>query len=76
MNPHDPGTLVEAATTAHRPAARDGELRFHPAFLDLDAAGREALFAATSAQRTLEAALDPQGLSSTARAVLRRLGRP
>lgn len=65
--------LVEQATTAHRPTGPGGELRFHPAFHDLDAAGREQLFAATQLQRTLERALDPQGLSSTARAVLARL---
>ena len=66
--------LVEAATTAKRPSDPSGELRFHPAFLDLDPAGREALFAATATQRRLEAAVAPTGLSSTVRAVLARLG--
>lgn len=65
--------LVEQATTAHRPLGPGGELRFHPAFHDLDAAGREELFAATQLQRALERALDPQGLSTTAHAVLARL---
>ncbi len=69
----DRDLLVEAAVSAHRPAPGDGELRFHPAFFDLDAAGREALYAATCAQRALERATDPAGLSATARAVLQRL---
>lgn len=65
--------LVEQATTAHRPLGPGGELRFHPAFHDLDARGREELFAATQLQRTLERALDSAGLSTTARAVLARI---
>jgi len=65
--------LVEQATTAHRPLGPGGELRFHPAFHDLDDAGREELFVATQRQRTLERALDPAGLSTTARAVLARI---
>ena len=68
--------LVEAAVSAHRPGDPSGELRFHPAFHDLDAAGREALFAATWRQRAIERALDPAGLSSTTHAVLARLRRP
>ena len=48
-------------------ARREDFLRF------LDAAGREELFAATQLQRALERALDPQGLSTTAHAVLARL---
>lgn len=74
MNSDERDLLVEAATTAKRPPDPSGELRFHPAFFDLDPAGREALFAATAAQRRLEAAVASSGLSSTARAVLARLG--
>ncbi|MEZ6036509.1 MAG: hypothetical protein R3F29_03440 [Planctomycetota bacterium] len=69
----DQQRLVEQATTAHRPLGPGGELRFHPAFHDLDAAGREELFAATGLQRMLERALDAQGLSTTGRAVLARI---
>jgi hypothetical protein len=65
--------LVEAAVTAHRAPDPGGELRFHPAFHDLDAAGREALFVATCRQRALERALARDGLSATARCVLRRI---
>ena len=62
--------LISAATTAHR--ARDAEGRLIPssAWLDLDEAGRLEAFAATRRQRALEAARDPEALSSTARAVL------
>ena len=72
MNADD---LVEAAVTAHRPPSPRGEVLFHPAFLDLDVAGRERLFDVTSRQRALERALDPRGLSTTATAVLSRLRR-
>ena len=65
-------TLIEAATTAWRPRSPSGEIRAHPAWADLDAAGR---LAAYKAVRRLEAARDPDGLSTTARAVLARLGR-
>jgi len=47
-----------------------------PAWLDLDEAGRHEAFDATAAQRALEAASDPGGLSATARAVLGRIRRP
>jgi len=65
--------LVEAALTPHRPPATDGSVRFHPAFFDLDATGREELFAAALRQRQLEAAASPDGLSATGHAVLRRI---
>ena len=65
--------LIEAALSPHRPTAPDGQLRFHPAFFDLDAGGREALFTAGLRQRRLEAAAASDGLSATARAVLRRV---
>lgn len=68
----DSERLVEAAVSAHRESAA-GELRFHAAFHDLDAAGREELFLATWRQRRLEQALAADGLSTTARAVLARL---
>ena len=65
--------LVAAATTAWRPRGAGGEVRAHPAWHDLDAAGRAEAFEATRLQRALEAALDGEGLSSTARAVLARI---
>lgn len=65
--------LVEQALSAHRPPASDGTVRFHPAFFDLDAAGREDLFAASLQQRALEAIAAADGLTATARAVLARI---
>jgi len=68
--------LVEAAAGAYRPRRPDGAVGTSPAWHDLDAAGREEAFAAATLSRRLEAALEPEGLSSTARSVLRRLRRP
>jgi hypothetical protein len=67
--------LVEAAATAYRPRDPDGTVRAHPAWYDLDAQGREEAFAAAVEARRLERALDPEGLSSSAKAVLGRLTR-
>jgi hypothetical protein len=64
--------LVEQVATAHRPRALD-ELRYHPAWHDLDAAGRQRAFDLARALRPLEAALDDDGLSTTARAVLNKI---
>jgi hypothetical protein len=61
--------LVEQVAGAWRPPTRD-ELRYHPGWHDLDAAARERAFDLASALRPLEAALDGDGLSTTARAVL------
>lgn len=63
--------LIEAVASAHRARDPRGELRFHPAWHDLDEAGRMAAADAALEQRQLEAALDADGLSTTARAVLR-----
>jgi hypothetical protein len=67
--------LVEAATTAWRPRDAAGTIRRHPAWADLDPEGRRAAYAATVRARALEAAVDPDGLSTTARAVLGRIRR-
>jgi hypothetical protein len=65
--------LVEEAASAWRPRGVDA-VRPHPAWADLDSAGRIEVYELTRVLRRLEAALDPEGLSTTARAVLRRLG--
>jgi hypothetical protein len=65
--------LVEAAAAAHRARRPGGGVATSPAWHDLDAAGREEAFAAAALSRRLEAALDPEGLSSTTRAVLARI---
>lgn len=68
----DEDLLIEEVAGAYRPAARD-ELRYHPAWHDLGPEGRERAFQRARALRELEAALDPDGLSTTARAVLARI---
>jgi hypothetical protein len=74
MTPEEKELLIEQVAGAHRPAARD-ELRYHPAWHDLDADGRTRAFARARALREAEAALDPRGLSTTAKAVLAKLRR-
>jgi hypothetical protein len=64
--------LVEEAAGAWRQAGR-GEVRSHPAWADLDTPGRLEVYEITRVLRRLEAALDSDGLSTTARAVLARL---
>lgn len=66
-------TLVEATLSAHRDRDLDGNLRFHPAFHDLDDAGRRIAFASALRARAIEASMDPEGLSPTVRAVLARI---
>jgi hypothetical protein len=73
----DPGqdreALVEAAASAFRARDPHGRVLAHPAWHDLDEAGRVEAFDAAREARRIEAALDPQGLSTTARAVLARI---
>jgi hypothetical protein len=64
--------LIEEVAGAWRPQVRD-ELRYHPAWHDLDDAGRRRAYELARALRQVEAALDPDGLSTTARAVLDRI---
>jgi hypothetical protein len=66
--------LIEQAAAAFRDSGPRGEPQGHRAFHDLDAAGRQAAFDAAYQLRQIEMALDPEGLSSTARAILARLG--
>ena len=64
--------LVEQVASAHRPKSLD-EIRYHPAWHDLDAVARERAFDLARVLRPLEAALDDEGLSTTARAVLQKI---
>ncbi len=68
--------LVEQVASAWRLRA-DDELftTWHKAWHDLDAAGRARAYERARALRPLEAALDRDGLSTTARAVLARITR-
>jgi hypothetical protein len=69
-------SLIERAASAFRPRdARDGRARPHPAWLDLDAAGRQEAFEVARRMRAIEAASDGEGLSSTGRAVMARIRR-
>lgn len=65
--------LIEQVVSAWRPRDRDGGVRAHPAWHDLPEDLREVAAKAARTQRRMEAALDPEGLSSTARAVLARI---
>ena len=73
----DPGkdrdTLVEEAAGAFRARDPHGRIIACPAWHDLDEAGRDEAFTVAARSRALEAALDPEGLSTTARAVLARI---
>lgn len=66
-------TLIELVSSAWRERRPDGSIVSSPAWHDLDAAGRVEAFEHTQRTRLLEAALDPEGLSSTAHAVLARI---
>jgi hypothetical protein len=68
-----PDPLIEAALTAWRARAPDGRILASPAWADLEPAGRRQLFEDMLAARRLEQALDPLGLSTTARAILDRI---
>lgn len=74
----DPGkdreTLVEQAASAFRGRDPHGRVLAHPAWHDLDEAGRVEAFEVAARLRRMEAALDPEGQSATVRAVLARIG--
>ena len=69
----DDEALIEAAAGAWRARDPRGRTGFHPAWWDLDEAGRRAAFEVARQSRALEAALDPAGLSTTGKAVLARI---
>jgi len=71
--PEQERLLIEEAASAWRPTRRGG-VSSHPAWHDLSDDGRERAFEVARDSRSIEAALDPEGLSSTARAVLGRIG--
>lgn len=68
-------SLIEQVVGAFRERDPDGRIKASPAWHDLETADREVAFAETLTQRSLEAALDADGLSSTAKAVLARIQR-
>ena len=72
MTEEEKELLVEAVASANQPRPLV-DLRYHPAWHDLDAEGREKAADLARVLRKVEAAMDPEGLSTTARAVLARL---
>ncbi len=72
MTPEEEDALVEQVAGAYRPRARE-ELRYHPAWHDLGEAERMRAFEIARELRKVEAALDADGLSTTAKAVLARI---
>ncbi len=71
--PQERERLIEEVVSAHRGADPRGGLRPSSAFADLDEDGRREAFQRTLESRALEAALDPEGLSTTARLLLHRI---
>lgn len=69
----DREVLIERCVGAHRERDLSGRIASEPAHTDLDEAGRIEAFEQTLRQRALEQALDPDGLTTTARAVLARI---
>jgi hypothetical protein len=65
--------LLEQVVSAHRERTVDGVIKSHPAWHDLDAAGRVAAYDETLRQRAVERAADAGGESSIVKAVLARL---
>jgi hypothetical protein len=65
--------LIERVMSAHRPSDARRQLRFHPAWHDLNDAARQEAFERTLVARKLEAAADAEGLSTTAKAILAKL---
>lgn len=62
--------LIEQVAAAWRPRGPDGEVQTSPAWHDLDESGRRRAYAVACELRQIEAALDPEGLSTTARVVM------
>ncbi len=74
MTNDDKELLIEQVAGAWRPDAGD-ELQYHKAWHDLDGDGRDAAFDRARTLRRMEAAVDRDGLSTTARAVLAKIAR-
>jgi hypothetical protein len=68
---HD--SLIEAALTPYRERDREGRLVPPPEWWDLAPERLDVLFREQILAREVERAIDTEGLSGTARAVLRRI---
>ncbi|MBI3450392.1 MAG: hypothetical protein HY049_15935 [Acidobacteria bacterium] len=69
----DDALLIEAAAGAHR--ARDAWGNVIPSsdWADLTPAAREAAFELQMESRAIEALLDPEGIDTTGRAIMKRI---
>jgi hypothetical protein len=76
MMPAERAELLALIGSAHRERGPHGAIHPHRAWFDLDEPGRQEAFEDALRLRALEAALDPAGLSTTARAVLARITAP
>jgi hypothetical protein len=65
--------LIEQVITAYRNRDHNGSIVDSPAWHDLTPDERQHAFELTLQQRQLEQAIDPEGLSTTVRAVLARI---
>ena len=65
--------LLEQVVGAYRERGLDGQISGSPAWYDLESDERDRAFQLTLEQRRLERALDSEGLSTTAHAVLARI---
>ena len=74
MTERERQALIEAATSAWRPRDRNGALQAHPAWHDLNQEDRVEVARETLVLRQMEAALNADGLSTTAQAVMARIG--
>ena len=72
MSDQDRDLLIEAQASAFRERDPMGRILPSPAWWDLSPQDRDAAFALLLASRRLERLVDPQGLTTTARAVLAR----
>ena len=70
--PKENELLIEAIAGAWRPRGR-GSLEFHPGWYDLDEKNRDEAFRVTRQLRKMEAALHPDGLSTTVQVVVNRI---
>lgn len=71
--PQEREQLIAQATSAYRSRTAEGQVLEHPAWMDLDEAGRVEAHERTLELRALERAASAVGQTSTARAVLARI---
>ena len=69
----DEELLLEEVLAAYRARGRDGSIRSHPAWHDLPDELKKQAYEELLRLRQMEAALDPQGQSTTVKAVLARI---